>query len=98
MGILEENVLFNMALSFLLYDPSHRQDNTYHSLCHTSHRALAGKRNRSMGPPPMRDGSDNSSHHEWMFYLGVVSCSHGYFGVSHMNMIQSTDLIDSTPI
>ena len=34
----------------LLYAPSHRQDNTYHSLCYTSHGALAGTRNSSMGP------------------------------------------------
>ena len=26
-----------------LYAPSHRQDSTYHSLCFTSHRAVAGK-------------------------------------------------------
>ena len=31
-----------------LYASSHRQDNTYHSLCHG---ALAGARNSSMGPP-----------------------------------------------
>ena len=35
----------------LLYVPSHRQDNTYHSLCYTSRGALAGMRNSSMGPP-----------------------------------------------
>ena len=35
----------------LLYAPSHRQDNTYHSLFYTSHGALAGMRNSSMGPP-----------------------------------------------
>ena len=27
------------------------QDNTYHGLCYTSHGALAGTRNSSMGPP-----------------------------------------------
>ena len=35
----------------LLYAPSHRQDNTHHSLCYTSRGALAGTRNSSMGPP-----------------------------------------------
>ena len=35
----------------LLYAPSHRQDNTYHSLCYTSRGTLAGTRNSSMGPP-----------------------------------------------
>ena len=39
------------GLLFLLYASSHRQDNTYHSLCYTSHGALAGMRNSSMGPP-----------------------------------------------
>ena len=34
-----------------LYAPSHRQDNTYHSLCYTSRGAWAGTRNSSMGPP-----------------------------------------------
>ena len=33
----------------LLYAPSHRQDSTYHGLCYTSHGALAGTRNSSMG-------------------------------------------------
>ena len=34
----------------LLYAPSHRQDNTYQSLCYTSRGALAGMQNSSMGP------------------------------------------------
>ena len=34
----------------LLYAPLHRQDNTYHSLCHTSCGAQAGTRNTSVGP------------------------------------------------
>ena len=42
---------FRLAARVLLYAPSHRQDNTYHSLCYTSRRALAGTRNSSMGPP-----------------------------------------------
>ena len=55
----EGNVLFNDALNtfylrsfmVLLYASSHRHNNTYHGLCYTSHGALAGTRNRSMGPP-----------------------------------------------
>ena len=42
---------FRLAARVLLYAPSHRQDSTYHSLCYTSRRALAGTRNSSMGPP-----------------------------------------------
>ena len=36
---------FQLAARFFLYASSHRQDITYHSLCYTSHRALAGMRN-----------------------------------------------------
>ena len=42
---------YQLTARVLLYAPSHRQDNTYHSLCYTSHGALAGTRNSSMGPP-----------------------------------------------
>ena len=34
-----------------LYEPSHRQDSTYHGLCYTSCGALAGTRNSSMSTP-----------------------------------------------
>ena len=42
---------YRLTARVLLYAPSHRQDNTYHSLCVTSRGALAGTRNSSMGPP-----------------------------------------------
>ena len=42
---------FRLTARVLLYAPSHRQDNTYHGLCYTSHGALAGTRNSSIGPP-----------------------------------------------
>ena len=45
---------FRLAARVLLYALSHRQDSTYHGLCYTSHGALAGMRNISMGPPPWR--------------------------------------------
>ena len=41
---------YRLAARVLLYAPSHRQDNTCHSLCYTSRGALAGTRNSSMGP------------------------------------------------
>ena len=56
---------YRLTAMVLLYAPSHRQDNTYHSLCYTSRGALAGTRNSSMGPP--HEGSirsDDPSHHE----------------------------------
>ena len=36
---------FQLGARVLLYASSHRQDNTYHSLCYTSHGTLAGTRN-----------------------------------------------------
>ena len=42
---------FRLAARVLLYASSHRQDNTYPSLCYTSRGALAGTRNSAMGPP-----------------------------------------------
>ena len=36
------------AMLLFFYAPSHRQDNTYHSLCYTSRGALAGTRNSSV--------------------------------------------------
>ena len=35
----------------ILYAPSHKEHSTYHRLCYIIHGALAGMRNRSMGPP-----------------------------------------------
>ena len=40
---------FWLAARVLLYAPSHRKDNTYHSLWYTSHGALAGTRISSIG-------------------------------------------------
>ena len=34
-----------------LYAPSHKQDSTYHNLCHFCSEALHRTRNKSMGPP-----------------------------------------------
>ena len=39
---------YRLTAMVLLYAPSHRQDNTYHSLCYTSCGALAGTRNSSI--------------------------------------------------
>ena len=48
---------FRLAAKVLLYASSHRQDNTYHSLCYTSRGALGGTRNSSMCPPIFYNGS-----------------------------------------
>ena len=55
---------YRLTARVLLYAPSHRQDSTYHSLCYTSRGALAWMRNNSMRTP-MKDWSDDPSHHEW---------------------------------
>ena len=59
---------YRLTARVLLYAPSHRQYNTYHSLCYTSRGALAGTRNSSMGPP--HEGSiRRPTHHERTLYL-----------------------------
>ena len=41
---------YRLTARVLLYAPSHRQDNTYHSLCYTSRGALAGTRTVCFSP------------------------------------------------
>ena len=44
---VREDTQCRLVTRVLLYAPSHRQDNTYHSLCYTSRGALAGTRNKT---------------------------------------------------
>ena len=53
--LLPHGLLFLIISKVLLYASSHRQDNTYHSLCYTNHEELAGTRNSSMDPPLRMD-------------------------------------------
>ena len=54
---------FRLAARVLLYAPSPRQDSTYHSLCYTSHGALAGT-----------ICCKKSLHFNWVFSdLGVIN-------------------------
>ena len=48
--------------SFICITSSHRQDNTYHSVCYTSHGLLAGTWNTYWST--MKDRSDDPSHHD----------------------------------
>ena len=54
---------YQLTARVLLFAPSHIQDSTYHCLCYTSRGSLAGRRNSSM-VHPMKDQSDDPSHHE----------------------------------
>ena len=49
---------YRLTARVLLYAPSHGQDSTYHSLCYTSHGEIAH------WVHPMKDRSDDPSHHE----------------------------------
>ena len=62
----------------LLYAPSHRQDSTYHGLCYTSRGALRSYFEREIAQwvHPMKDRSDDPSHHERTLYLWATSRSH----------------------
>ena len=64
---------FRLATRVLLYAPSHRQDSTYHNLCCTSRKALAGTRNSSVGPSR---GIDPTTHRTMSdcSYHGAISC------------------------
>ena len=53
---------------FLLYASSHRQDNTYHTLCYTSRGALARTRNNSMGPPGRIDPTIDRTTSEYSYH------------------------------
>ena len=69
---------FRLTARVLLYASSHRQDNTYHSLCYTSRGALAGTRNSSMGP--LHEGSIRRPIAPWAnaltteLHLAPLSC------------------------
>ena len=56
-------LLFPISSKGSFISSSHRQDNTYHSFCYTSRGALAQTRNSSW-VDPMKDRSDDPSHHE----------------------------------
>ena len=66
---------FRLAASVLLYASSHRQDNTYHSLCYTSRGALAGMRNSSDGLPRRIDSTTHCTMSEHSYH-GATSRSH----------------------
>ena len=53
---------YRLTARVLLYAPSHRQDNTYHGLCYTSHNWLEWE--IAQWVHPMKDRSDDPSHHE----------------------------------
>ena len=59
---------YRLTARVLLYAPSHRQDNTYHSLCYTSRGALL-EQEIAQWVHPMKDRSDDPSHHERTLYL-----------------------------
>ena len=60
----------------LLYAPSRRQDNTYH--VHTSHGALAGTRNISMGPPWRIDPTIHRSINVFLQLFKYLNVFQGY--------------------
>ena len=55
--------VFRLTTRVILYAPSHRQDNTYHGFCYTSRGALL-EREIAQWVQPMKDRSDDPSHHE----------------------------------
>ena len=79
---------YRLTARVLLYAPSHRQDNTYHSLCYTSRGALAGTKNSSIGPP--HEGSIRRPITPWANALPLR-----YFLLPEM--IKTNNLVLTTP-
>ena len=82
---------YRLTASVLLYAPSHRQDNTYHSLCYTSRGALAGTRNSSICPP--HEGSIRRPTAPWANALPlsyVPLCCFGMNDLSRNYPVPST--------
>ena len=69
-----------------LYASSHRQDDTYHSLCYTSRAALAGTRNSSVGPPWRIDPTTHRTMSE-----------HSYHGATSYSLVIERQLWDFLP-
>ena len=65
---------YRITARVLLYAPSHRQDNTYHSLCYTVVEHWL-EREIAQWVHPMKDRSDDPSHHERTLYLWATSRS-----------------------
>ena len=70
-------LLFPINKRVILYAPSHRQDSTYHGLWYTSHEALDGTRDSSMGPPWRIDPTTHRTMSE-RSYHGATYHSHEY--------------------
>ena len=66
---------YRLTARVLLCAPSHRQDNTYHSLCYTSRGALAGARNSSMGPPWRIDPTTHRTMSECSYHRATSRSS-----------------------
>ena len=61
--VLPHRLLFPISSKGSFICTTHRQDNTYHSLCYTSRGALVGTRNNSMGP--LHEGSIQQPFAPW---------------------------------
>ena len=55
-------LLFPISSKFFFISPSHRQDNTYHSLCYPIRGALAGTGNHSMGEIYTDRNNERNTH------------------------------------
>ena len=62
---------FRLTARVLLYVRSHRQDSTYHGLCYTRCRALAGTKNSSMGSPWRIDPMTHHTMNECSYHRAI---------------------------
>ena len=84
---------FQLASKVLLYVSSHRQDNTYHSLCYTSRGALVGMWNSSMGPPLRIDLTIHHTMNE-RFYHRATSLSFRRWSPARCRILIKLRIVD----
>ena len=78
-------LLFLISSKGSFIAPSHKQDNTYHSLCYTSQGTLAGTRNSSMGPQWRIDPMTHCTMSECSYHRAI---SHSWQGLMPQLMHQ----------
>ena len=87
---------FRLTARVLLYASSHREVSTYHSLCYTSHGALAAMRNRSMGPP--HEGSIRhlprhaNIHLQYVTKIKLLPAHNGVFVSKYLKLLIQSEI------
>ena len=98
---------YRLTARVILYAPSHRQDNIYHGLCHTSRGVLAGTRNNPACNTHWAFGVTKAVvcailSAWWCIYIHfnvllVGKCSGGSVGLFPLSLAEWSFIISLTP-